>query len=295
MTVPPRGAMPPGFIHVPAGRFLFGTIGDELSRREFLLAQPLHAVETAAFWIARTEVTYADWLAYLRALPPDHWLDYLLALSPDERVRQDVRHIRFPSTGVTLEERDGRFTLSLAPVTGADLWHRAREGEPLVYPGRKVRKEVRWERLPVSGISYLDAQAYTACLDRTGRVPGARLCTVHEWERAARGADGRVFPHGDVLHPGDANIDLTYGRVDNAYGPDEVGSFPASHSPYDLADLAGNVWDWTTDAKGKPLLKGGSFFQPPQAAMSSNANPGAASLRNVRTGLRVCADAARAR
>ena len=72
-------------------------------------------------------------------------------------------------------------------------------------------------------------------------MPGARLCSELEWERAARGGDDRMFPHGDELRAEDANIDLTYGRVDSAYGPDAVGSHPASRSPFGVDDLAGNV------------------------------------------------------
>ena len=49
-------------------------------------------------------------------------------------------------------------------------------------------------------------------LDRTGRVPGARVCEEREWERAARGADDRMYPHGDNLEPDDANFDETYGK-----------------------------------------------------------------------------------
>jgi formylglycine-generating enzyme required for sulfatase activity len=274
---PPRAAMPPGFVYVPAGRFLFGSDREERFRREFLGAQPLHQVHGAAFWIARTEVTWEDWLAYLRALPPA------------------LRVMSLPSSGVGLERRGGRFVLTLE--VSASQKHSAAEGERLVYPGRKVRREVRWERLPVSGVSYLQARVYTTWLDRTGRLPGARICTVREWEHAARGADGRSFPHGDALDPSEANVDLTYGRVPLAYGPDEVGSFPASDSPYAIADLAGNVWELTAiDETGKAWYRGGSFYQPTVAALADNMNnPADPTLKSVRIGMRVCADVARAR
>jgi formylglycine-generating enzyme required for sulfatase activity len=273
IAVPPATAMP-GFVYVPAGEFLYGS-GREEGERRNLLAQPLHRVHSRAFWISRTEVTYAQWIEYLRALPPAE------------------RSQRLPSgIGVAFEESpDGRFTLTLEP--SPDEKHRARQGEPLIYPGRTVRREVHWEHLPVSGVSYLDAVAYTAWLDRTGRVSGARVCTAREWEHAARGVDGRWFPHGNVLQPSDANIDETYERTPSAFGPDEVGSFPASNSPYDVADLAGNVWELTT-VGDKPWYKGGCFYHTAFAALSENrGNPADAKLANVKIGLRVCADAAR--
>jgi hypothetical protein len=74
-------------------------------------------------------------------------------------------------------------------------------------------------KFPVSAVSYEDAIAYAAWLDRTRRVVGARLCDDHEWERAARGGDGRVFPTGATLV--DANIDVTYGREPLAFAHGE--------------------------------------------------------------------------
>ena len=118
-------------------------------------------------------------------------------------------------------------------------------GVSVVYPGRTVRREQAWERWPVVGVRVADARAYAAWLDRTGRVPGARLCTNAEWERAARGADDRLYPHGDELAPDDANWIKTYDEKAAALGPDEVGSHPASDSPFGVADLAGNAWEWT--------------------------------------------------
>jgi formylglycine-generating enzyme required for sulfatase activity len=155
---------------------------------------------------------------------------------------------------------------------------------------------VRWERLPAVGVSYANALVYTAWLDRTGRVRGARICTVREWEHAARGADGRSYPHGNVLDPSHASIDMTHRRVPDAFGPEEVGSFPVSDSPYGVADLAGNVWEIATTGKDRLANMGGSFYQTAFSAMSENlANPGEPNLRNYRIGLRICADAARAR
>src|SRR6185503_7285159 len=97
------------------------------------------------------------------------------------------------------------------------------------------QREHDWRRFPVIGISAEDAIAYAAWLARTGRVPGARLCTEVEWERAARGADGRTYPGDHEFAPDDANIDVTHGKNDK--GPDEVGSHPASRSPFGVEDM----------------------------------------------------------
>ena len=75
----------------------------------------------------------------------------------------------------------------------------AKVGEALSYIGRHERARQDWSRLPVVGIAPADAMRYLEWLRATRRVPGARLCTEVEWERAARGADDRLFPHGDEL------------------------------------------------------------------------------------------------
>jgi formylglycine-generating enzyme required for sulfatase activity len=216
----------------------------------------------------------------------------LRAIPPDER---DKRRPLFSLTQNTVElaYQAGAFTLAIRP-TGGDLM-RAAEREPLVYPERSIRTHVRWERMPVSGISYLDGQAYAAWLAETGKVPGARLCTTFEWERAARGADLRAFPHGDQLAASDANIDETYDRRSLGFGPDEVGSFLRSDSPFGVADLAGNVWEFTAGPDGRPWVKGGCYYLQRVNAMIANNSPTELRQRGARYGLRICADSARSR
>ena len=166
-----------------------------------------------------------------------------------------------------------------------------RDGELLAYPERTRLSHQDWREFPVSAISWGDAQAFLAWLDGTRRLPGARLCTEHEWERAARGADGRRYPHGATLAPDEANHDETYGRKPLAFGPDAVGSHPASHSPFGLADMAGNVWEWVQSVHGadEVVYRGGGWYEGRTNARSNNRQVGETAMRDPVIGLRVCA------
>ena len=70
LTVPLPARVPAGMVYVPPGRFLYGSGDEESFRRDVLKTQPQHAVETAGYFIGRTEVTNGEWLTFLRALPP---------------------------------------------------------------------------------------------------------------------------------------------------------------------------------------------------------------------------------
>jgi formylglycine-generating enzyme required for sulfatase activity len=143
----------------------------------------------------------------------------------------------------------------------------------------------------VGGIDFEDAIAYARWLDQSGRLPGARLCTETEWERGARGADGREFPEGDTLGPKDANFDETYGKVGRNFGPDEVGLHPASRSPYGLDDMAGNVFEWTRSATSPdhPVARGGSYLFAATTCRSTNRETPEPRFRDLSVGFRVCA------
>jgi serine/threonine protein kinase/formylglycine-generating enzyme required for sulfatase activity len=279
----PPAASPPGMVYVPAGRFLFGSAEEETMRRDLLRVPPLHEVRTAAYLIGRTEVTYGDYLPYLRALPAQERAARRPRSVDRSRRGDDPRRIELREVG------EGDFELIFQPTSTA---YRARVGERLRYPGRARRAEQDWLRLPVTGISIEDARAYAAWLARTGRVPRARLCNEYEWERGARGADYRLYPHGDALAPDDTNHDATYGREALAFGLDEVGSHPASESPFGLMDMAGNAWEWVEPVtKAMPVLfRGGGFYEVAATGRCANREAGEPTLRDLSVGLRICAD-----
>jgi eukaryotic-like serine/threonine-protein kinase len=277
VDLPKAEAIPDGFIYIPPGRFLFGSADEDHWLHE---RQPIHAVETGAYLIARDEVTMADWIAYLRALPPE------------ERSKRAIHIENLGHLIELVEMPDGVYRFNMRPTTQL---YSAIEGEKIHYPGRKQRVDQDWRRFPVAGISSEDATAYAQWLDQTRRLRGARLCDEHEWERAARGADDRLFPHGDRLDPDDANHDVTYdvtqGRNPLGFGLDEVRSHPASVSPFGVYDLAGNVWEWarSMEGDGRPALRGGSWYHRAVDSLSINREPSEPTLRSAFVGLRLCA------
>ena len=107
------------------------------------------------------------------------------------------------------------------------------------------------EDLPVENVSLDDALAYAAWA-------GKRLPTAEEWEAAARGVDGRIYPWGDAFDAKLANTEEgEFGSTTYA------GTYPDGASVYGCLDMVGNVWEWTSTAHaGDPsyfIMKGGGF------------------------------------
>lgn len=274
-ALPARDEVPPGFVFVPPGRFIAGTRFDDFFRRDFLAATPERVAITPGYLIARHEVTFGEWIEFLRDLPAD---------------QRELRRPQTAASRVLAMRLEGTDPYALVMQPSEDAY-RAGPGEPLVYPNRDRRTSANWDRIPVSGVSFHDAEAYAAWIAGTGRVPRARLCTEPEWERAARGADGRAYPHGDRLDPDDANIDVTYGALSaQAFGPDEVGAHPASDSPFGVADLVGNVWEWVRGPDDVAMLRGGGWLHGASSALSANHDANPPTMRSTWAGIRICAD-----
>ncbi len=121
-----------------------------------------------------------------------------------------------------------------------------REGEKLVKP--LYWDDAKWNGAdyPVIGVSWFEAVAYCRWLSAQ---TGITFClpSEAEWEKAARGADGRIYPWGNPWETGRCNSEEA-----NIQGTTPVGQYPSGASPYGALDMAGNVWEWCATKWGKP-------------------------------------------
>jgi ankyrin repeat protein len=105
---------------------------------------------------------------------------------------------------------------------------------------------------PIVNVSWDDAQSYC-------KWAGVQLPTGEQWEKAARGTDGRIFPWGNDWDP--TKLWCSKQEMADAHGTTEVGQF--TDSPYHLSDMVGNVWQWCAGSDNQSYqIRGGSLVYP---------------------------------
>src|SRR6202795_3095161 len=140
---------------------------------------------------------------------------------------QPVHHVVLDSFYLdTFEVTNGRFAKFVAAIQSEPPWGFADQETPVVHAERPVR----W-------VNWMEALGY--CL-----WAGKRLPTEAEWEKAARGTDGRTYPWGNDP-PTAAHAVFGLKEGDETVSP--IGNRDPGQSPYGVHDLAGNLYEWVTD------------------------------------------------
>jgi hypothetical protein len=214
----------------------------------------------------------------------------------DERGLPDIDWVEIPAGPFLFGEKDRqqtieleRFYISRYPITHAQYqafieaggYRDERWWVDLIQP---EPKESYWQQAnrPRETVDWYEAVAFTRWL--WAQLGGAvTLPTEAQWEKAARGTDGRAYPWGNAFQSGSANLDETL-KKSGLYTLGEttaVGLYPQGDSPFGVADMAGNVWEWCLnkyetpdqlepDASGDPrVVRGGSWFHDPELARSA--------------------------
>jgi formylglycine-generating enzyme len=238
----PTASAPQGMVWIPGGEFSMGANEppdlDEVGMEATLDSRPIHRVYIDGFFMDKTDVTNAEFEKFVKASgyvtvaerTPSRE-DYPTA--PPENLVAGSVVFAPPDHPVPLNNHYQWWTY----IPGTNWRH------PLG-PQTDIKGE---DNYPVVHIAYEDAQAYA-------KWAGKRLPTEAEWEFAARGGRaGKPFVWGDEFRPNGKWMANTHqGHFPNQDSGDDgyagiapVAKFPPN--PYGLYDMAGNVWQWTTD------------------------------------------------
>lgn len=231
-----------GMKWIPAGNFNMGATDQGGRRDEY----PAHAVALDGFWIDVTEVTNAQFAAFVKAT------GYITTAErkPDwEEIKKQLP----PGTPKPAEEVLVPAALTFNPpahpvsLNNAAQWWAWTPGANWKHPEGPPANLKERDKYPVSQVSWEDADAYA-------KWAGKRLPTEAEWEYAARGGlEKAIYPWGnEAIESGKPKANTWQGSFpdrntdwDRFNGLAPVASFSANG--YGLYDMAGNVWEWVSD------------------------------------------------
>src|SRR5215467_8841845 len=267
-NTPAPKSTPPGMVWIPGGEFSMGAADSpsegEVGMQATKDSRPIHRVYVDGFFIDQTDVTNAEFAGFVKATgyvtvaerkprqedypnaPPENLVAGSVVFSPPDHAVSLDNHFQWWSY-----------------VPGANWRHP--QG-----PRSNIKGK---ENFPVVHVAYEDALAYA-------KWAGGRLPTEAEWEFAARGGlAGKPFVWGDQFHPNGKWMANTHeGHFpDVDTGQDGfIGIPPVAHYPpnaYGLYDMAGNVWQWTSDWYRpdyyRELAAGGAVTRNPQGPSTS--------------------------
>jgi formylglycine-generating enzyme required for sulfatase activity len=230
-------------------------------------------------------------------------------MGSDPSVDKDVREDEQPQHTLHLPD----YYLAKTPVTQAQYAAFVQATVHRVpYVDANWAKPYNWsestpprgkEDHPVVLVSWHDAVTYCRWLAEVTGKP-YRLPSEAEWEKGARGTDGRIYPWGSQW---DVKWCNAFGSGKG--GTTSVEAYPQGASPYDLLDMAGNVWEWTRSihnkgypyvpgdgrenlrSRGARVLRGGSWDDDDRAARCANRGWGGTDAREADLGFRVVVSA----
>jgi formylglycine-generating enzyme required for sulfatase activity len=236
------GTPPSGMVWIPGGEFSMGANDsrdmNEVAMQATTDARPIHRVYVDGFYLDKTDVTNAQFAKFVRAT------GYVTVAERIPRAQD------FPGAPPeNLVAGSVVFTPPNHPVPLRNhfQWWSYVRGASWRHPAGPKSNIQGKENHPVVQIAYEDAEAYA-------KWAGRRLPTEAEWEFAARGGQtGKPFVWGDIFRPGGkwmANTHQGHFPDTNTGEDGFVDTSPVAHYPanaYGLYDMAGNVWQWTSD------------------------------------------------
>lgn len=247
-------ALASDLVAIPGGTFTMGTTiaevaaaveecargyGGEPGRCELSFgedAQPQHQVSVSPFLIERTEVSYEQFLAFMNSVE--------LGMGPGSH-----RNGCFGQPCMQTRNESETSNVSFDSANYSVL--------PVI------------NNFPVTNVTWYGAQAYCQAI-------GRRLPTEAEWELAARGVEGRLYPWGNTWIPENAATSRSPLGAERQKGP--VDSFPTGATPEGVLNLAGNVEEWVADWYDP------RFYGRPEASLPDPTGPATGTEKVVRGG-----------